>query len=766
MTSGGATITVTPGSKGQTRAVTELSVGGMTCPNCARHVAEAIQSVVGVQSASVDLAGEAAAVRWKPGAGPDIPAVLHAVSEAGYDAKLKPRAADSHGSSERRMAGWRVNLWIGVIGTFPIMIGEWGLGLGMAPWFRWLEFALATVVQAVAGARFYRGAWNQLKVGSSSMDTLVALGSSTAYFYSVWALLSGMGGHLYFMEAAAIITLISLGHWIESKVSVRASDALRKLLDLAPATARRLDPDGRESEVPVAEVEVGELLVLRPGDRIPLDGKVEEGHSVVDESMLTGESVPVEKSAGSALYAGTLNVNGRLILHVTATGEETALSHIIAAVQRAQNSRAEIQRLGDRVSNVFVPVVVSIAVAAGLWWGLSPESAQAVHNWLGQFLWEAHVAEGPLAAAFIIASAVLIIACPCAMGLATPAAIMAGSNAAAQRGILIRDGLALEKAGKVTAVLFDKTGTLTAGKPELVETWSSEASKRPGFPAQDLAGALARHSTHPISLAVAEGTPDCSIDVRNWREVRGAGIIANFSFDEGQPESVLRFGSLSWLKESGVETVPGLSFVEKWSSQGATVVGLSWDRELRALFAVRDTLKAGSDAVVHRLKQSGFKIYMVTGDNSRTALSIARQCGIEPDNVMAEVRPESKADLVKKLQGQGERVAFIGDGINDAPALEQADLGIAVSRASDVAKEAADVILLKTDVAAVPESLGLARATLRTIKQNLFWAFFYNAVGVPLAALGFMSPILCAAAMGLSDLVVIGNALRLRAWNE
>jgi Cu+-exporting ATPase len=282
----------------------------------------------------------------------------------------------------------------------------------------------------------------------------------------------------------------------------------------------------------------------------------------------------------------------------------------------------------------------------------------------------------------------------------------------------------------------------------------------------ELAGALARHSTHPISLAVAKSRADSALEVRNWREIRGAGVVGSFSLGNGEPESVVRFGSLSWLKESGVETASGSGFVEKWSNQGATIVGLSGAPKLLALFAVRDMLKPGADSVVRRLQQGGLNVYMVTGDNSRTAVSIARQCGIDPAKVMAEVRPESKADLVKQLQQRGERVAFIGDGINDAPALEQADLGIAVSRASDVAKEAADVILLKSDVAAVPESLGLARATLRTIKQNLFWAFFYNAVGVPLAALGFMSPILCAAAMGLSDLIVIGNALRLRAWKE
>ena len=362
------------------------------------------------------------------------------------------------------LGGWRLNLWVGLLGTVPLMLGEWVLGLGMTRWFQWCSFALAGVVQILAGARFYRGAWGQLKAGRSNMDTLVALGSTTAFAYSTWALFSGPGGHVYFMEAAAIITLISCGHWLESRASARASSALRQLLDLAPALARRRNSDGTETEVPVAELRAGDLVVLRPGDHVPTDGEVVEGDSAVDESMLTGESVPVDKTAGSRLYAGTVNINGRLLMRVTATGEETALAHIIAAVSApkaaaptssgwATASAASLCRWWSRWR-------WRLACAGG-WRPIGPGS---VHESLARFLWAAHVPEGPLAAAFIIAAGVLIIACPCAMGLATPAAIMAGSNAAAQRGILIRDGVALEKAGRVTAVLFDKTGTLTVGK--------------------------------------------------------------------------------------------------------------------------------------------------------------------------------------------------------------------------------------------------------------------------------------------------------------
>lgn len=754
---------------------TELAVTGMTCGNCARHVTEAIQSVTGVRSATVTLDSSRASVRWSGAEEQNVSAVIQAIENEGYGAKVVP--ANEPDKGQERLASWHMNLVIAVLGTAPLMIGEWVFGLGMDNkmlWFRWFSFVLAGIVQVFAGAQFYRGAWNQLKVRSSNMDTLVALGSTTAFGFSVWGLFTGYAGHLYFLESASIITLISVGHWIESRVSVRASDALRKLLDLAPAMARRRNADGSEVEAPVAELNIGDLVALRPGDRVPTDGKVAEGDSAVDEAMLTGESAPVDKAAGSELYAGTVNLNGRLVMRVTATGEETALAHIIASVQRAQTSRANIQRLGDRVSSVFVPIIVLIALAAGLWWGFAPESAERVHLFLAQFLWHTHFSRE--AAGFIIAAAVLIIACPCAMGLATPAAIMAGSNAAARRGILIRDGVALEKAGNITAVIFDKTGTLTVGKPEVaaIGTSNSPSARFASHPPRGdqengdtmaMAAALARHSAHPISQAIAKhATTD--VEFGEWKEIRGAGIEGDLVTRYSSPVTPahLRLGSLRWLRESGVDIARGENFITEWSADGATIVGLANGKELAALFAVKDVIKPGSARVVDELRRHNLKTYLLTGDNALTAASIAKQTGIKAENVFAEVRPEEKSEFIRKLQGRGERVAFVGDGINDAPALEQADLGVAVSRASDVAREAADIILLKSDIEAVPEALGLARATLRTIKQNLFWAFFYNAVGVPLAALGFMSPILCAAAMGLSDLIVIGNALRLRNW--
>jgi P-type Cu+ transporter len=764
-----------------TSATTELRVAGMTCNHCARHVTEAIQSVPDVRSASVSLEAKRATVRWNAGA-ENVPAVLAAIAKAGYEGKAISSQAAA-GSSRKR---WQWNLILGLGVTGVLMIGEWIFNLGTMPWFRWLAFALAGVVQIFCGAQFYAGTWRQLKAGQSNMDTLVALGSTTAFGYSAWALLCDAGGHLYFMEAAAIISLITFGHWIEARVSEKASGALKALLNLAPQTARRIqNPSSKvqnasvaplnlrtlsfsqaasgipqpaiEVEVPVADLQISDRVALRPGDRVPVDGMVIEGESAVDEAMLTGESAPVDKKSGGELFAGTVNLNGRLVMRVTATGEETALAHVIAAVQRAQTSRANIQRLGDRISSVFVPAIVGIALAAGLWWGLAPDSANRVHEFLANFFWHVHAPAG-VAAGFIVAAAVLIVACPCAMGLATPAAIMASANAAARRGILIRDGVALEKAGEVTAIIFDKTGTLTEGKPEVAGVLEIRSSK---FQIPKLAAALSRNSTHPISQAIAKLSAE-QMAVSDWKEIRGSGNEAKLATRDGQ--SLFRLGSLRWLQERGVDLAAGEKFISEWSAQAATIVGLAEENKLLALFAVSDALKANAAGVVQQLKRDGLKTFLVTGDNARTVAAVAKQAGIAPENVFAEVRPEQKAEFVKKLQAQGERVVFVGDGINDAPALTQADLGIAVSRASDVAREAADIILLKSEIGAVPEALGLARATLRTIKQNLFWAFFYNALGVPLAALGFISPIVCAAAMGVSDLIVIGNALRLLRW--
>jgi P-type Cu+ transporter len=746
-----------------------FTVKGMTCQNCVRHVTEAIQKVTGVSRVSVQLDQARAEVRWTTGAAPHPDAVIQAVSEAGFEASpLNATEGAPATSSWSPLAGWRFNIALGLAVTIPLAAGEWIGQWSMFPWFRWLAFSLALPVQILCGARFYRGAWMQLKAGTSNMDTLVSLGSTTAFLYSVWALFSGRPDHLYFMESAAIITLISIGHGLEAHTSARASNSLKSLMSLAPPMASRRKPDGSLERVPASALAVDDIIALAPGDKLPADGRVIEGKSAIDESMLTGESIPIEKKAGALVYAGTINQDSQLLARVSATGEATALANIITVIQRAQTSRAKIQRLGDRVSGVFVPIVVGIAVLTGLWWGLAPEQAWRTHQFLAPWLWHAARIDSPLAAGLIHAAGVLIVACPCAMGLATPVAIMSGANAAARRGILIRDGVALEKCGVINTILFDKTGTLTEGKAVVAARQFFPVNGVSEAELGSLAVALARPSRHPLSLAIAaQSQPGAHAtgavaahSPHNWRELRGSGIEAITPVHD--QEQVIRLGSLAWLRQNGADSAPADPLAKAWAAQGATVIGLAINQNLAAVFSLRDTLKPAAEEVIAQLGKQGFQLHMVTGDGQITAQAIAVQLGLPPENVHAEIHPEQKAALIQKLQQQGRQVAFIGDGINDAPALEQADLGIAVSQASDIAREAADIVLLKTDIRAVPETLAMAQATLRVIHTNLFWAFFYNAAAVPLAALGFLSPVLCAAAMGLSDLVVIGNALRLQ----
>ncbi len=684
----------------QTGEATELTVEGMTCQNCARHVREALLSVPGVSVATVDLEAQRATVRWTEGFPHNTEAARKAVEDAGYEAKTH-NGTETPEESASLLRGWGLNLLLGVPATTFLLVGEWGFGLAMARWFQWLAFGLATVIQFACGARFYRGAWRQLKARSSNMDTLVALGSTTAYTYSVWALFQHT--HVYFMEATAIITLISVGHWLESRMSARAAGSMKRLLDLAPAQARRRDANGSETLIPIAQLRAGDLVVLRPGERVPVDGEVSDGESSLDESMLTGEAVPVDKRTGAVLYGGTVNLNRVLTMRVTGTGDSTALAQIIAAVERAQSSRANIQRLGDRLSSVFVPIVIVVALATAFWWGLVPGTAARVSQDLSHYLWPIVLPTTALAAAFIHCAAVLIIACPCAMGLATPVAIMAGTNAAAERGILIRDALALEKAGLIDTVVFDKTGTLTNGRPEVIEHQLLVAEVDLGA----LAGALAQHSNHPLSQSIftwskaQKPTNTPGVEINEWREHSGAGI-------EGQFQSlIVRLGSLSWLRSMGVDLSVQDELISRWTAQGATIVGLSLDRNCAALFALRDTLKSGASEMISQLKETGHAVHLITGDNFQTAHALGRELGIDEQNIASEVRPEVKAELIKSLQQNGRHVAFVGDGINDAPALEQANLGIAVGRASDIAKMAADIVLLRSDVKGIPGSAGI-----------------------------------------------------------
>ncbi len=749
-------------SKTDSSSTVELSIEGMTCQGCARHATEALQGVAGVDSAQVRLDQAAATVRVMPEATVLVPDLIAAIEAAGFEAK-EIQSDDNAGAASTGVSwsGWKLNVLLGVPATLFFMIAEWGFGVGMENWFHWAGFAVALPVQILCGGRFYRGAWKQLKRGQSNMDTLVSLGSTTAFAYSAWGLFAGWEGHLYFMESVGIITFVSVGHWMEALTSARAAGAMEALLDLAPDKATRLGPGTAEESVPVANLKRGDQVVLKPGDRVPVDGEITEGASAVDEAMLTGESLPVEKQPGSKVFGGTLNQNGRLVMTVTETGDATALAQIIAVVQRAQTSRANIQKLGDKVSSVFVPIVIGIALLTAAGWYWAPDQAREMATSLSSFLWDVSPPDAALTAAVIHAAAVLIVSCPCAMGLATPIAIMAGTNAAARRGILIRDGEALEKSGAIDAVLFDKTGTLTSGRPSVEDRVDlGKAAETDSWDSAALAAALARPSNHPLSQALVKASPaDAHAPgFTDWKELQGRGIEATSASDHW------RLGSLSWLQESDIKTEAADAFAGKWSDKGATVIGLAETNRLLATFALTDTLKPGAAEVIQNLRTENCLSWLISGDRQEAAEEIARQVGIPRERVFSEVRPEEKAGIVERLQSEGRQVAFVGDGINDAPALKQADLGIAVSRASDVAREAADIILLNSDIHSIPEALGLARATLRTIKQNLFWAFFYNAAAIPLAALGFLNPMLCAAAMGFSDLVVVGNALRLRGW--
>ena len=755
--------------------LTELRIEGMDCGNCARSVTEALQGVPGVSRSVVDLRGATARAYWMPGQTPEPARLIEAVKRAGYQARL----AESLGSTSPTgsppespvLNPWRTAVWLGVPATVLLLGGDWLGGWGMQRGFQTLSLVLATSVQAGVGWRFYRGAWRQARVGRSNMDTLVSLGSSSAYLWSLWLFFTQSHAHLFFAESVSILTLISVGHALEARMSAQAGNALKALLELAPATARRLDSEGREVDTPVAQLRLGERLRIKPGDHFPVDAVVLEGNSSADESLLTGEPMPVRKASGSALLAGSANLEGSLVVRVSATGEHTTLARIAAVVERAQSSRASIQRLADRVSSIFVPVVVLIACLAAAGWVWAPETLRLWQSSLTPLLWHPLASLSPMSDAVAAFCSVLIVACPCAMGLATPVALMAGINAAARRGILIRDAVALEKTGRISALAFDKTGTLTAGHPAITrwEDLRPEDSRSSSLPA--LAGLLANRSQHPVSRAVSSAAqslrdraptsgPNLPALI-SWQELRGLGIEALAA--GGDPGSALRLGSVGWMRSLGISwSGEAEACLQQASEAGHSALLLAQGKVLLGILHIGDVVRPDSFEVVQRLQQHGTETWLISGDTGPTCQAVAKAVGIPPERVRAECRPEDKVRILEEIQARGRRVAFVGDGINDSPALAAADLGIAVAKASDVAREAADIVLLRPDLAAVVEALDLSARTLRTIHQNLFWAFFYNAAAVPLAALGYLSPVVCALTMGLSDLIVIGNALRLR----
>ena len=707
----------------------DLPVSGMTCASCAGRVERALLAVPGVLSASVNLATEQARVRVVAGlAGPD--ALAAAVRKAGYGAASGPAqasAALTAVSRDGRDAGLACVLAAPLV--LPMALMPFGVDASLPGW---AQLVLAGVVQAVFGARFYRGAWRALRAGAGNMDLLVALGATAAFGLSVWQLANGHDGHLYFEVSAAVIALVRTGKWMEGQARRQAGDAIRAMQRLSPARAR-VRRFGAEQDIATTELRPGDLLVVRPGERIPADGVVREGEGSADESLLTGESLPVPKQPGTRVVGGSLNGEALLLVEATALGAESQLARMVRLIEDAQAAKPPVQRLVDRVSAVFVPVVVGIAaLTLGGWW----------------------LAGAGLEASVVNAVAVLVIACPCALGLATPAAIMVGTGTAARHGILIRDPAALEQARAVGTVVFDKTGTLTEGHPALVALHGA-----PGVAEADvlrLAASLQAGSEHSLARAVMAAFQGQAPAASGMRAVPGRGVSGAV---QGRAASL---GSARMMAEAGVDTAPLAGEAQALEAEGRTVSFLAADGALLGLLAFGDALKPGAAPAVAALRTRGIRVVLLTGDNQGAADAVARALGIT--EVRAGALPEDKAALVTSLRGDGKGVAMVGDGVNDAAALAAADLGLAMSTGTDVAAAAAGITLMRGDPALVPAALDIAGRTYGRIRQGLFWAFAYNIVGIPLAAAGLLSPVVAGAAMAGSSVGVVGSALLLRRW--
>jgi len=710
----------------------ELSIGGMSCASCAGRVERALSDRSGVAEAKVNLATERATIAYDPGsAEPDD--LRRTVADAGYT--VAPADADreqveDEQERERRRSLRRVLL------AWPLGLAVMALayGFGDASWARWSALGLTVPVQFVAGWPILTSAWERARLRGAGMDTLIALGTLTAFTYSTYELVAG--GELYYETAALIIAFILLGRYFEARAKSRASNAIKALLDLGAKQARLL-VDGEERLVPIEAVEVGALLRVRPGEKIPVDGTLVAGASAVDESMLTGESAPVDKTEGSSVAGATINVDGALTIRATAVGSETALHQIVMLVEQAQAGGGPVERLVDRIAAVFVPVVITLAAVTFVGWA---------------------VFAGDSTEGLIAAVAVLIIACPCALGLATPTALLVGTGRGAAMGVLIKGAEVLEKTRRIDTVVFDKTGTLTRGEMSLVGVEAEQGDDREVL---SRAAAVEAFSEHPVARAIVAGAERRDLahsEGRDFRSVVGRGV-------EGQAQGTLvRVGRRLFMEEAGLDIPAALEQkMAAAEARGHTAVLVGWDRQARGLLAVADTLKQEAAGVVRDLQGAGVEVAMITGDNASTAAAIAEQAGV--DRVLAEVLPEDKIAEVRELQSSGRTVAMVGDGINDAPALAQADLGIAIGTGTDVAIEASDLTLISGNLTGVMTALRLSRRTLRTIKQNLGWAFGYNVAAIPLAAFGLLDPIIAGAAMAFSSVSVVGNSLRLRRFS-
>lgn len=723
----------------------EFDITGMTCAACSTRIEKGLNKIEGVASATVNLALEKATIEFNPSE-VTIADMIAKVEKLGYGAHQKQEDEEQVDYREKAIKDQQRKFIISAILSLPLlwtMVGHFSftsfLYVPDFLWNPWIQMILATPVQFIIGKQFYVGAYKALRNGSANMDVLVVMGTSAAYFYSVYQAIVTVGTHhgphLYFETSAVLITLILLGKLFEAKAKGRSSEAIKKLMGLQAKTAIVLR-DGVEKEIPLEEVMIGDTILVKPGEKIPVDGEVLEGTTAVDESMLTGESLPVDKKAGDVLYGSTINKNGFIKMATTKVGRDTALAQIIKVVEDAQGSKAPIQRLADQISGVFVPIVVGIAIITFLVW----------------FIW---VQPGNFTQALEVLIAVLVIACPCALGLATPTSIMAGSGRAAEFGILFKGGEHLEQTQSIDTVVVDKTGTVTHGKPVLTDVLLENGQDEEKF--LSLIGAAEKQSEHPLAQAIVQGIQDKGIELGNvqfFEAIPGYGIQATVS---GQGVII---GTRKLMQQYGIDITSVLPAMEKLESNGKTAMLAAINGQYAGLVAVADTIKNTSRDAVRRLQEMGIKVIMMTGDNKRTAQAIGKEVGV--DAVIAEVLPEGKAEEVKKIQQQGKKVAMVGDGINDAPALATADIGMAIGTGTDVAMEAADVTLIRGDLNSIADAIIMSRKTMRNIKQNLFWAFGYNTLGIPIAAIGLLAPWVAGAAMAFSSVSVVLNALRLQ----
>lgn len=714
-----------------------LDIEGMTCSACAARVEKALKKVEGIGEVNVNIATNKATIEYLSSE-TNIKEMQLAVENAGYKAKKEQKVdVDKQKEArEKEIKNLKTLFIISTILSLPLLSAMFVDMAGMDTILSngWFQFILATPVQFIVGWRFYKGAYHSLKGGGANMDVLVAMGTSAAYFYSIYMLLVGMN-HFYFESSAVIITLIILGKLMEAIAKGKTSEAMKKLMGLQAKTAKVIR-NGEEKDIPVEEVEVGETIIVRPGEKIPVDGEIIEGKSTVDESMLTGESIPVEKVIGEEVIGSTINKHGTFKFKATKVGKDTALSQIIKLVEEAQGSKAPVQRLADKVSGIFVPIVVVIAILTFIIW---------------------YVVSGEINPAMVASVSVLVIACPCALGLATPTAIMVGTGKGAENGILIKGGEHLERAQKTDTIIFDKTGTITKGKPEVTDILTYDLDEKEVL---RISASAEKSSEHPLAEAIVNDANSKEIllsDVSDFEAIPGHGIYSTLDKKE------IYLGNRRLMDRENIDISKASSEIERLENEGKTAMILAIDKELKGIIAVADTIKESSKKAIEELKNMHIEVYMITGDNQRTANAIAKQVGIE--NVIAEVLPEDKAANVEKIQSQNKKVAMVGDGINDAPALAQADIGFAIGTGTDVAIEAADITLMRGDLMEIVTAIRLSKKTMKTIKQNLFWAFAYNTAGIPIAALGLLNPMIAGGAMAFSSVSVLTNSLRLKKFN-